>query len=74
MGEGREKAEDGKLYGECLTPLMASFAGQRLSELQPFLIEKHKRGRLEAGAKVMPNRELSVLREIFNRAVTLGTY
>lgn len=42
--------------------------------LHPFLIEKHKRGRLEAGAKVMPNRELSVLRALFNRATTLGTY
>jgi integrase len=36
--------------------------------------EKHKRGRLEAGAKVMPNRELSVLRALFNRAVALGTF
>ena len=50
-----KKPKTAKLYGECLTPLKASFAGKRLSELHPLLIEKHKRARLEAGAKVMPN-------------------
>src|SRR5688572_18336169 len=40
-------------YGGYLDALTASFAGRRLSELHPFLIEKHKRGRIEAGARVM---------------------
>jgi integrase len=69
-----KRPKTAKIYGECLTQLKRSFAGKRLSELHPFLIEKHRRIRLEAGAKVMPNRELSVLRAIFNRAVALGTY
>jgi integrase len=72
--KAEKKPKTAKLYGECPTQLKASFAGKRLSELHPFLIEKHKRARLEAGAKVMPNRELSVLREIFNRATTLGSF
>jgi hypothetical protein len=72
--KAEKRPKTAKLYGECLTQLKASFAGRRLSELHPFLIEKHKRARLEAGAKVMPNRELSVLREIFNRASALGTF
>jgi hypothetical protein len=44
-------------YAGYLGALTRSFAGKRLSELHPFLIEKHKRGRLEAGARVMANRE-----------------
>ena len=46
---------------------MASFAGKRLSELTVWLVEKHKRARLEAGAKVMVNRELDLLSNLFNR-------
>ena len=72
--KAEKKPKTAKLYGECLTQLKQSFAGKRLSELHPFLIEKHKRARHEAGAKVMPNRELSVFREIFYRAIALGTY
>jgi integrase len=72
--KAEKRPKTAKIYGECLTQLKRSFAGKRLSELHPFLIEKHKRGRLEAGAKVMPNRELSVLRSLFNRAVSLGTF
>ena len=55
-----KKPKTAKLYGECLTPLKASFAGKRLSEPHPFLIEKHKRGRLE----VMPNREVRAPRDL----------
>ncbi len=72
--KAEKRPKTAKSYGECLTQLKKSFAGKRLSTLHPFLIEKHKRARLEAGAKVMPNRELSVLRAMFNRALALGTY
>jgi len=65
--KAEKRPKTAMIYGECLTQLKHSFAGKRLSELHPFLIEKHKRMRLEAAAKVMPNRELSVLRALFNR-------
>jgi len=63
-----------QLYAACLKQLRRSFAGKRLSALAPFLIEKHKRQRLEADAPVMANRELAVLRALFNRARALGRY
>ena len=52
--------------------LAASFAGKRLSELHPFLVEKHKRGRVEAGAPVSRNRELTVLRAALQSLHGLG--
>ena len=39
----------------------------RLSQLSPFLVEKHKQTRLKAGARVRANRELAVLKALFNR-------
>ena len=52
--------------------LARAFTGTRLSEMHPFL-ERYKRDRLAAGARVMPNRELAVLRALFNRAVAWGS-
>lgn len=43
-----------------------SFSGKQLSEIHPFAIEKHKRDRAEAGARVRANRELAVLKMLFN--------
>src|SRR6266508_2839863 len=43
--KAEKKPKTAKLYGECLTQLKHSFAGKRLSDLHPFLIEKHKRAR-----------------------------
>jgi hypothetical protein len=61
-------------YAECITQLTRSFAGKRLSEIHPFLIEKHKRMRLEEGARVAPNRELQVLRNLYNRCIAWKKY
>jgi integrase len=61
-------------YAGYLDALRLSFAGKRLSELHPFLIEKHKRTRLEAGARVMANRELEVLTNLFNRCREWNLY
>jgi integrase len=72
--EANKRPKTARCYGEFLRPLLASFAGKRLSELHPFLIEKHKRARLEAGAPVMANRELSVLKNLFNRAREWGWF
>ncbi len=72
--EANKRPKTVNLYRECLRQLERSFAGKRLSELHPFLIEKHKRARLEAGALIMPNRELTVLKTLFNRMHDWGRY
>jgi len=57
-----------RTYTQCLNHLARSFNGKQLSEIHPFGIEKHKRDRAEAGARVRANREVAVLKMLFNRA------
>ena len=54
-------------YTECLRRLAESFSGVRLSQISPFQIEAHKQRRVQAGARVRANRELGVLKALFNR-------
>ena len=54
--------------------LAESFSGTRLSALSPFLVEKHKQRRLHAGARVRANRELGVLKALFNRVTEWKLY
>ena len=54
-------------YRYCLQSLGRSFSGKKLSEIHPFLIEKHKQGRIAAGHRVAINRELAALSVLFNR-------
>ncbi len=56
-----------RTHRECLVHLRKSFKEKQLSQIHPFLIEKHKRSRAEAGAPVRANRELAALKNIFNR-------
>lgn len=63
-----------RTYAHELTVLGRSFAGHRLSEISPFLVEKHKRARIEAGARVGFNRERSLLRALFNRCREWGLF
>src|SRR5262245_53617552 len=56
-----KRAGTARFYAGCLAALKRSFTGKRLSQVVPFLIERHKRARIEAGAKVTSNRELEVL-------------
>lgn len=62
-----KKPGTAQAYKECLRRLAESFSGTRLSVLSPFLVEKHKQGRIQAGARVRANRELAVLKSLFNR-------
>ena len=55
-----------KSYKECLRRLAKSFSGKRLSEIVPFAIERHKQARIQADAHVRANRELAVLKTMFN--------
>jgi integrase len=56
-----------RTHRECLVHLRKSFKEKQLSQIHPFLIEKHKRSRVEASAPVRANRELATLKSIFNR-------
>ncbi len=58
-----------KCYTEFVSQLLKFFGGKNLSKIHPFLIEKYKRKRLNDGAKVAVNRELSCLKNIFNRCI-----
>ncbi|MEO5630572.1 MAG: site-specific integrase [Nitrospiraceae bacterium] len=62
-----KKPGTAQAYKECLRRLAESFSGTRLSALSPFLIEKHKQARIQAGARVRANRELAVLKSLYNR-------
>ena len=67
--EANRKAKTLKCYTEFVSQLLKFFGGRNLSKIHPFLIEKYKRKRLTDGAKVAVNRELSCLKNIFNRCV-----
>ena len=53
--------------------LQPAFAGKRLADITPFLIEKYKRVRKEAGrSEVTINRELAFLKNLFTMAMKWG--
>ncbi len=65
--DGNKKAGTAGHYEDCLRQLARSFSGKRLSQISSFAVESYKQGRVTAGAKVAVNRELSVLKSLFNR-------
>lgn len=67
--KANRRAKTVQSYRGCVRELLKSFGGKRLSEIHPFLIEKHKQRRLAAGAKVAVNRELACLKALFNRMI-----
>ncbi len=69
-----KKPKTVRSYKQCVKQLARSFNGKRLSEIHPFLIEKHKRERIEAGARVAANREVTVLKALFNRCIEWGLF
>lgn len=58
-----------RVYRQALDQLTQSFGGKRLSQISPFDVERHKHRRVEAGARVVANRELSRLKALFNAAI-----
>jgi len=73
-GQATNRPRTVRSYRECLARLSDSFSGKRLSEITPWLIEKHKQLRKEAGAPVRANRELAVLKTLFNRCREWGFF
>ena len=65
--EANKKLSTTTTYKECLRRLSESFGAKRLSEIAPFHVESHKQTRIQQGARVRANRELAVLKALFNR-------
>ena len=63
-----------KTYRACIARLREAFGSKRLGELSPFDLERYKRGRIDAGVRVMVNRELQCLRSLYNRCLEWGLY
>jgi len=61
-------------YQKQLTRLTESFSGKTLGRISSFDVERHKRTRADAGARIQANRELAVLKTLFNRAKAWGLY
>lgn len=61
-------------YRVCLVRLRESFSEKSLHKISSFDVEKHKRARMKAGARVRANRELMTLRAMVNRLIKLGLY
>jgi integrase len=61
------KPRTAKDYREIVERLKAVFGGRRLRQIDELSIERHKRARGAAGAPVAANRELAVLKSLFNR-------
>ncbi len=63
-----------RTYRQCLDHLSVSFDGKRLSNITGWLIEKHKQRRAKAEARVRANREVAVLKTLFNYALRMGLF
>jgi hypothetical protein len=72
--QANKKTKTVQFYKSCFVRLDESFKGKMLSQIHPFLIEKHKQARLEAGHNVAVNRELAALSTMFTRAIEWGKF
>lgn len=72
--EGRNRPHTLRGYKQHLAQLAETFAGKQLSEISPFLIEKHRQRRIADGAPVGFNRELGTLRTLFNWCIDKAKY
>jgi site-specific recombinase XerD len=72
--DANKRPRTAQTYRQCLQALAVSFAGQRLSAISAFDVERHKQARLKAGVRVMVNREREVLRALYNRCREWGKY
>jgi len=61
-------------YKECCGRLRVSFAGKRLSQITTWLVQKHRQARIDAGAKIRANREVSCLKNLFNFCLRMKLY
>lgn len=67
--EANKKPESTRSYKEALRQLADSFNGKMLNEISSFAIEAHRQRRIKAGVRTRVNRELAVLKNLFNRCL-----
>jgi hypothetical protein len=72
--EADRKPNTVESYKECLRRLAESFAGKKLSQITEADIEQHRLRRIDAGGKIRSNRELSVLKNLYNRCRALKAF
>lgn len=65
--EANKKPQSVRSYKEALRQLADSFSGKTLNEISSFAVEGHRQRRIKAGVRVRTNRELAVLKNLFNR-------
>lgn len=63
-----------RVYRQALDRLAQSFEGKLLRQISAFDIERHKHRRVEAGARVVANREVSRLKALYNAAIRWGLF
>ncbi len=63
-----------RVYRQQLQQLAGSFSTKTLAHISSFDIERHKRDRAEKGARIQANREIAVLKNLFNKAKAWGLY
>ncbi len=72
--EHEKKPHTVRSYKECLRRLEESFGGMRLSAISSFTVQKHRQARIQAGARVRANREMAVLKTLFNQCLAWHVY
>ncbi len=63
-----------RVYRQQVGRLALSFGTKTLADISSFDVERHKRSRAEAGAKIQANREVGVLKNLVNKAKAWGLY
>ena len=63
-----------RVYRQQLERLAVSFSTKTLAHISSFDVERHKRDRAEQGARIQANREIAVLKNLFNKAKDWGLY
>jgi integrase len=63
-----------RVYRQQLERLAGSFSKITLAHISSFDVERHKQSRAEEGARIQANREVAVLKNLFNKARAWGLY
>lgn len=61
-------------YQGCFNQLLKYFSGKQLRDITPNLIETYQQARVNSGARVRANRELTILKCLFNKCRDWGIY
>ena len=67
MVKANKRAKTYRSYSRSLGQMDKSFGGKQLSQIHPFLVEKHKQKRVAENARVAANREITCLKTLYNR-------